>query len=56
MSTTTRKYAMENPLLTVSVVLVVAVMLLNASIAHTAFAQQKTLRLGYFPNIKHKSG
>lgn len=48
---------MGNPLLTVSVVLVVGVMLLNASITHTAFAQaQKTLRLGYFPNINHAQG
>jgi len=48
---------MDNPLLTVSIVLVVGVMLLNASITHTAFAQaQKTLRLGYFPNINHAQG
>lgn len=53
----TRKFVMGNPLLTVSVVLVVGVMLLNASISHTAFAQeQKTLRLGYFPNINHAQG
>lgn len=53
----TRKFVMGNPLLTVSVVLVVGVMLLNASITHTAFAQeQKTLRLGYFPNINHAQG
>ena len=57
MSTTTKtKRVMGNPLLTISVVLVVVVMLLNASIAHTAFAQQKTLRLGYFPNINHAQG
>ena len=49
---------MGNPLLTVSVVLVIVVMLLNASITHTTFAQgqQKTLRLGYFPNINHAQG
>ena len=49
---------MGNPLLTVSVVLVVGVMLLNASITHTAFAQaqKETLRLGYFPNINHAQG
>ncbi len=58
MSTTkTRKPAMgNNPLLAVSVVLVVGIMLFNASITHTAFAQQKTLRLGYFPNINHAQG
>jgi NitT/TauT family transport system substrate-binding protein len=49
----TRKYATDNPLLTVSIVIVV-VMLLTASISHSGFAQQKkTLRLGYFPNINH---
>jgi NitT/TauT family transport system substrate-binding protein len=48
---------MGNPLLTVSVVLVVAIILLNVSIIHTAFAQaQKTLKLGYFPNINHAQG
>ena len=52
----TKKFVMDNPLLTVSIVLVVGVMLLNASITHTAFAQQKTLRLGYFPNINHAQG
>jgi len=54
----TRKFVMGNPLLTVLVVLVVGVMLLNASITHTAFvqAQKKTLRLGYFPNINHAQG
>jgi NitT/TauT family transport system substrate-binding protein len=58
MSTTkTRKPTMGNsPLLAVSVVLVVGIMLFNASITHTAFAQQKTLRLGYFPNINHAQG
>ena len=58
MSTTkTSKSAMgNNPLLAVSVVLVVGIMLFNASITHTAFAQQKTLRLGYFPNINHAQG
>ncbi len=56
MSTTKTKRAMGNPLLAVSVVLIVVVMLLNASIAHTVFAQQKTLRLGYFPNINHAQG
>jgi NitT/TauT family transport system substrate-binding protein len=58
MSTTkSRKPAMgNNPLLAVSVVLVVGIMLFNASITHTAFAQQKTLRLGYFPNINHAQG
>jgi NitT/TauT family transport system substrate-binding protein len=58
MSTTkTRKTAMvNNPLLAVSVVLVVGILLFNASITHTAFAQQKTLRLGYFPNINHAQG
>jgi NitT/TauT family transport system substrate-binding protein len=58
MSTTkTRKTAMvNNALLAVSVVLVVGIMLFNASITHTAFAQQKTLRLGYFPNINHAQG
>jgi ABC-type nitrate/sulfonate/bicarbonate transport system substrate-binding protein len=56
---TTRKLVMGNPLLTVSfvlVVVVVVVMLLNTSITHTAFAQQKTLRLGYLPNINHAQG
>jgi len=49
----TRKRATDNPLLTVSIVLVV-VMLLTVSISHNGFAQQKkTLRLGYFPNINH---
>jgi NitT/TauT family transport system substrate-binding protein len=53
----TRKFMMGNPLLTVSVVLIVVIILLNASITHTAFAQlQKTLRLGYFPNINHAQG
>jgi NitT/TauT family transport system substrate-binding protein len=53
----TRKTAMvNNALLAVSVVLVVGIMLFNASITHTAFAQQKTLRLGYFPNINHAQG
>lgn len=48
---------MDNkPLLAVSVVLVVGIMLFNASITHNAFAQQKTLRLGYFPNINHAQG
>jgi NitT/TauT family transport system substrate-binding protein len=54
---TTRKLVMGNPLLTVSFVLVVVViMLLNTSTTHTAYAQQKTLRLGYFPNINHAQG
>lgn len=48
-----RKYAADNPLLTISIVLLV-VMLLTVSISHNGFAQQhKTLRLGYFPNINH---
>jgi sulfonate transport system substrate-binding protein len=51
----TRKLVMGNPLLTVLVVLViVAGLLLTANISHNGFAQQqKTLRLGYFPNINH---
>jgi NitT/TauT family transport system substrate-binding protein len=50
----TRKYAIGNPLLTISIVLTV-LMLLTVNIAHSGFAQQqqKTLRLGYFPNINH---
>jgi NitT/TauT family transport system substrate-binding protein len=53
----TRKFAADNPLLAASVVMIVAIMLLNANITHTAFAQaQKTLRLGYFPNINHAQG
>jgi NitT/TauT family transport system substrate-binding protein len=54
----TRKFVMGNPLLTISVVLVVGVMLLNASITHAAFAQaqKESLRLGYFPNINHAQG
>ncbi len=54
--TTTRTSAMRNPLLAVSVVVVVGIMLFSASITHTVFAQQKTLRLGYFPNINHAQG
>src|SRR5919106_5229358 len=56
MSTKSKTHPMENPLLTVSIVLVVGVMLLNTSITHTTFAQQKALRLGYFPNINHAQG
>src|ERR671919_1156685 len=51
-----RKSAMNNPLLTVLIVLVVGVMLLNTGVTHSAYAQQKTLRLGYFPNINHAQG
>jgi len=57
--TRTRKHATDRIMLAVSIVSVVVVitMLLNASITHTAFAQaQKTLRLGYFPNINHAQG
>ena len=57
--TRTRKHATDSIMLAVSIVSVVVVitMLLNASITHTAFAQaQKTLRLGYFPNINHAQG
>ena len=57
--TRTRKRATDSIMLAVSIVSVVVVitMLLNASITHTAFAQaQKTLRLGYFPNINHAQG
>jgi NitT/TauT family transport system substrate-binding protein len=56
MSTKSKTHPMGNPLLTVSIVLVVGVMLLNTSITHTTFAQQKSLRLGYFPNINHAQG
>ena len=57
----TREFAVGNHLLPASVVTIVAVMLLVmlllASITHTADAQaQKTLRLGYFPNINHAQG
>lgn len=55
----TRNRAISSVMLTVLVVSVVVVvtMLLTASILHTAFAQaQKTLRLGYFPNINHAQG
>jgi NitT/TauT family transport system substrate-binding protein len=57
----TREFAVANHLLPASVVTIVAVMLLVmmlfASITHTADAQaQKTLRLGYFPNINHAQG
>ena len=58
-STRTRKHTTDSIMLAVSIVSVVVVitMLLNASITHTAFAQaQKTLRLGYFPNINHAQG
>jgi NitT/TauT family transport system substrate-binding protein len=57
--TRTRNRAINSVMLTVLVVSVVVVvtMLLIASILHTAFAQaQKTLRLGYFPNINHAQG
>jgi NitT/TauT family transport system substrate-binding protein len=57
--TRTRKRATDRIMLAVSIVSVVVVitMILNASITHTAFAQeQKTLRLGYFPKIKHAQG
>jgi NitT/TauT family transport system substrate-binding protein len=57
--TRTRKRATDSIMLAVSIVSVVVIitMLLNASITHTAFAQaQKTLRLGYFPNINHAQG
>jgi sulfonate transport system substrate-binding protein len=57
--TKTRKHATDSIMLAVSIVSVVMVitMLLNASITHTAFAQaQKTLRLGYFPNVNHAQG
>ncbi|MFZ1876678.1 MAG: hypothetical protein WBP83_02740 [Nitrososphaeraceae archaeon] len=57
--TRTRKHATDSIMLAVSIVSVVMVitMLLNASITHTAFAQaQKTLTLGYFPNINHAQG
>ena len=57
--TRTRKHATDSIMLAVSIVSVVVVitMLLNASITHTTFAQaQKTLRLGYFPNINHAQG
>lgn len=57
--TRTRIRAISSVMLTVSVVSVVVVvtMLLTACIIHTAFAQaQKTLRLGYFPNINHAQG
>jgi NitT/TauT family transport system substrate-binding protein len=57
--TRTRNRAISSVMLTVLVVSVVVVitMLLTASILHTAFAQaQKTLRLGYFPNINHAQG
>jgi NitT/TauT family transport system substrate-binding protein len=60
MSITKRERKSEmgnNPLLTVLAVLVIGIMLFNASITHTVFAQeQKTLRLGYFPNINHAQG
>ena len=56
MSTKSRTYVMGNPLLTVLIVLVVGVMLLNTGVTHSAYAQQKTLRLGYFPNINHAQG
>jgi NitT/TauT family transport system substrate-binding protein len=50
----TRKLVMGNPLLTVLVVLVIVAGLLTTNISHNGFAQQqKTLRLGYFPNINH---
>ena len=53
----TRKFAVGNPLLPALVVTIVAVMLLIASVTHTADAQaQKTLRLGYFPNMNHAQG
>lgn len=57
----TREFAVGNHLLPTSVVTIVVVMLLGmllfASITHTADAQaQKTLRLGYFPNINHAQG
>lgn len=53
----TRKFAVGNPLLPALVVTIVAVMLLIASVTHTVDAQaQKTLRLGYFPNINHAQG
>jgi NitT/TauT family transport system substrate-binding protein len=57
--TRTRKHTTDSIMLAVSIVsvLVVIAMLLNASITQTAFAQaQKTLRLGYFPNINHAQG
>jgi NitT/TauT family transport system substrate-binding protein len=57
--TRTMKRETDSIMLDVSIVSVVVVitMLLNASITHTAFAQaQKTLRLGYFPNINHAQG
>jgi NitT/TauT family transport system substrate-binding protein len=57
--TRTRNRAIGSVILTVLIVSVVVVvtMLLTASIIHTAFAQaQKTLRLGYFPNINHAQG
>jgi NitT/TauT family transport system substrate-binding protein len=57
--TRTRNRAIGSVMLTVLIVSVVVVvtMLLTASIIHTAFAQaQKTLRLGYFPNINHAQG
>jgi len=57
--TSTRNRAISSVMLTVLIVSVVVVvtMLLTASIIHTAFAQaQKTLRLGYFPNINHAQG
>ena len=58
-STRTRKHTTDSIMLAVSIVSVVVIitMLLKASITHTAFAQaQKTLRLGYFPNINHAQG
>jgi NitT/TauT family transport system substrate-binding protein len=51
-----RKSAINNPLLTVLIVIVVGVILLNTGVTHSAYAQQKTLRLGYFPNINHAQG
>ena len=51
-----RKSAMNNPLLTVLIVFVVGAMLLNTGVTHSAYAQQKTFRLGYFPNINHAQG
>lgn len=57
--TRTRNHTIGSVMLTLLVVSVVVVvtMPLTASIFHTAFALvQKTLRLGYFPNINHAQG
>jgi NitT/TauT family transport system substrate-binding protein len=55
----TRNRSTDSLMLTVSIAstVIVVTMLLAPSVSHSTFAQeQKTLKLGYFPNINHAQG